>query len=60
LEVHYEPGRGFDVPISVLDVTLAREVLGWSPRLSFAEGLSRTLADLERSATFSTLDGFGA
>jgi UDP-glucose 4-epimerase len=60
LEVHYEPGRGFDVPVSVLDVTLAREVLGWSPRLSFAEGLSRTLADLERSATFSTLDGFGA
>jgi UDP-glucose 4-epimerase len=56
LEVHYEPGRGFDVPISILDVTLAREMLGWSPQLSFAEGVSRTLADLERSAMFSKLD----
>jgi UDP-glucose 4-epimerase len=56
IEVRYEPGRGFDVPVSILDVTLARDMLGWSPRVSFAEGVSRTLADLERGTAFSTLD----
>ena len=55
LEVHRECGRPFDVPISVLDVTLARIALGWSPRLSFSDGIARTLADLERRAVFSTL-----
>jgi UDP-glucose 4-epimerase len=56
LEVRHEPGRPFDVPISVLDVTLARSVLGWSPRLSFQEGIARTLRDLERQAALSMLD----
>ena len=56
LEVHREPGRPFDVPISVLDVTLARVALGWSPRLSFSDGMARTLADLERQVSLSTLD----
>lgn len=56
LKVHREPGRGFDVPVSVLDVELARVVLGWSPRLSFSDGMIRTLLDLERRAMFSTLD----
>ena len=55
IEVRYEPARGFDVPVSVLDVTLARDQLGWGPLLSFAEGMSRTLADLERATAFSTL-----
>jgi len=56
LEVHRELGRAFDVPVSVLDVTLARVVLGWSPRLKFSDGVVRTLADLERGAMLSTLD----
>jgi UDP-glucose 4-epimerase len=55
VEVRYEPGRGFDVPVSVLDIARARVELGWAPRLSFAEGVSRTLADLERATAFSTL-----
>jgi UDP-glucose 4-epimerase len=56
LEVRREAGRPFDVPISVLDVTLARTVLGWSPRLSFQEGMARTLRDLEQGAVISVLD----
>jgi len=40
----YKPARRFDVPINVLDIGLARRELGWSPRTSFGEGLSRTAA----------------
>jgi UDP-glucose 4-epimerase len=39
----YLPGRRFDVPVNVLDVSLAAEHLGWRPRCSFQEGLRRTL-----------------
>jgi UDP-glucose 4-epimerase len=56
LDVRRESGRPFDVPISVLDVTLAKNLLGWSPRLSFSDGVARTLRDLERRAVLSTLD----
>jgi UDP-glucose 4-epimerase len=55
IKVRYEPGRPFDVPISVLDVTLARAVLGWSARLSFSDGMVRTLQDLEQGGAFSNL-----
>jgi UDP-glucose 4-epimerase len=56
LVVHREPGRAFDVPVSVLDINLARSELEWTPALSFAEGLTRTLRDLEMKRSFSTLD----
>lgn len=48
--------RPFDVPVSILAVDLARTRLGWIPRLSFAEGVERTLGDLSMNAVFSTLD----
>lgn len=38
----YLPARAFDVPVSVLDISRAAEHLGWTPWLSFSEGLSRT------------------
>lgn len=47
--------RAFDVPVSVLSIDRARRVLGWSPRLSFSEGIQRTIRDFEEKATFSTL-----
>lgn len=40
----YEPGRKFDVPVNVLDITRARELLGWQPEISFHDGLVQTLA----------------
>ncbi len=39
----YLPGRPFDVPVNLLDITRAAEHLGWHPRYSFEEGLRRTL-----------------
>ena len=36
------PARGFDVPVSVLDISRAAELLDWHPETTFTEGLSRT------------------
>jgi UDP-glucose 4-epimerase len=55
LRVRRECGRPFDVPINVLDITRARLTLNWSPQLSFSDGISRTLVDLEKNADLSTL-----
>tara|TARA_E500000305_G_scaffold66500_1_gene52908 strand:- start:4556 stop:5515 length:960 start_codon:yes stop_codon:yes gene_type:complete len=55
-QVRYLPGRLFDVPASVLDISRAQTLLGWSPRLSFAEGCARMLDDLRANrSVFSTL-----
>jgi len=40
---NYAAARGFDVPRSVLSIERAASDLGWSPRTSFAAGLSRTV-----------------
>ena len=40
----YGPGRAFDVPVSVLDSSLARRELGWSPGISLEEGVARMTA----------------
>lgn len=39
----YLPARRFDVPVNVLNITRARKMLAWQPRVSFNEGLRRTL-----------------
>jgi UDP-glucose 4-epimerase len=46
IEVHYKPARDFDVRANVLDITLARSILDWSPKISLEEGLSRHIAYL--------------
>lgn len=56
LDVRREPSRPFDVPVSVLDISRARNVLDWRPCLSFTEGMKRTMADLIANAALSTLD----
>lgn len=40
----YKPARRFDVSSNVLDISVAKRELDWSPRISFAEGLERTAA----------------
>lgn len=40
--VAFEPGRAIDVPRNVLDISRARETLGWSPGVTLDEGLART------------------
>jgi UDP-glucose 4-epimerase len=42
VERRYLPGRPFDVPVNVLDPSLARTELGWSPTVSLHEGIART------------------
>ena len=59
LAVHRECGRSFDVPVSVLDVTLARDTLGWSPLLSFSDGMAHTLGDFERRLSPTRLNSRG-
>ena len=42
--VEYAAARTLDVPANVLDASLARRLLGWTPRTSLGEGLRRTHA----------------
>lgn len=44
----YLPGRAIDVPVSVLDCSLAARELGWTPRVGLPEGLAKTVAWLKR------------
>ena len=56
LQVTHAGARAFDVPVSILDVTLARSTLGWVPLLSFSDGMARMLLDVCGGREFSTLD----
>jgi UDP-glucose 4-epimerase len=44
LEPDYAPHRPGDVPESLADVSLARELIGYEPSVAFEEGLERTIA----------------
>lgn len=40
-EIEYAPARGFDVPHTWLDISLAARVLGWAPRRDLRRGVSQ-------------------
>lgn len=42
--VKYSPGRAGDVKYSVADISQAGQYLGYTPRVDFEEGLTRTIA----------------
>jgi len=42
LDVRHTPGRPFDVPSNVLDVSKAARLLPWAPRTALEDGLRRT------------------
>jgi UDP-glucose 4-epimerase len=44
LDIQWKPGRPLDVPISVLAIDRAREILGWTPKTTFESGLNKTIA----------------
>jgi UDP-glucose 4-epimerase len=50
LRVHYREARAFDVPVSILDNTLAGKMLRWSPRVSLRTGIQRTARWMEARA----------
>ncbi|WP_162242629.1 NAD-dependent epimerase/dehydratase family protein [Methylobacterium sp. Leaf88] len=39
---NYRSYRAADVPISILDISLAKHEMNWSPQVSLADGLART------------------
>ena len=39
LRPRYLPGRGFDVPRIVLDISRVRAATGWGPQTSLSEGM---------------------
>lgn len=52
VERRYLPARAFDVPVSVLDISKAAELLNWAPQTPFAEGISRTVQWLKGNRGF--------
>jgi UDP-glucose 4-epimerase len=44
IKVQYKPARRFDVRTSVLDISQAQKILGWSPKISLEQGLSTYVA----------------
>jgi UDP-glucose 4-epimerase len=50
-EPEFAPARTGEMPRSCLDVTRAREELGWQPTIELAEGLRRTVAWSAAQAT---------
>jgi len=46
-DVTYAPGRPVDVPVNILDASLAKQEMGWEPRVTLAEGLRRTWAFIQ-------------
>lgn len=47
IQVRYTPGRKIDVPINILDINLAKDILKWEPTVSFEEGLELTLKEFK-------------
>jgi len=44
VEPKFEPARPGDVRDSLADISLARELIGYSPKVSFSEGLAKTFS----------------
>jgi len=47
LKVNYEHGRPFDVPVNILDISLAKQVLRWEPKTNLREGIRKMLNTLK-------------
>jgi nucleoside-diphosphate-sugar epimerase len=51
--VHVEPRKG-DVRHSIADISRARDLLGYTPRVTFREGLSQTVDWFKKERAGST------
>lgn len=47
LDIHYAAARPYDVAASILDITLARRELGWSPTIGFEQGIRLVIRQLQ-------------
>ena len=41
-QVNYKPGRSFDVPVNVLDITKIKQELNWKPAVTLVDGIRNT------------------
>lgn len=46
IKAQYRAKRKFDVPVSVLDISLAQDILNWRPKTSFEVGVESTVRAL--------------
>jgi len=46
IKVKYTQGRKIDVPINILDTTLAKKVFGWKPKVLIEQGIKTVLSNL--------------
>ncbi len=60
IAAHYEPERAGDVKHSQADITRAKEVIGYVPRMFFAEGLSQTITYYKQLGTQLTPSSAGS
>lgn len=44
VKANFTPGRKDDVPCNILDITRAKQELGWQPTLTLEQGIARLLA----------------
>lgn len=51
IERRYLPGRSIDVPVNILDSTLARLEFGWTPRIQLEEGIVKTVEWMRETLT---------
>lgn len=45
--IDFLPSRNFDVPVSELDITRARDLLQWEPEVSLTQGIQKTISYLK-------------
>jgi UDP-glucose 4-epimerase len=43
VDLRYTGGRGYDVPVNILDIERARRELSWSPEISLEDGIHRVM-----------------
>jgi len=48
LQVKYLPGRPFDIPVNVLDISRAKAHLGWEPKVRLEEGVFAAFEWMQR------------
>jgi UDP-N-acetylglucosamine 4-epimerase len=46
---NFEPGRVGDVRDSLADISLARDLIGYDPKVAFSEGLEKTFTRFRES-----------
>jgi nucleoside-diphosphate-sugar epimerase len=45
---NFLPARDVDVPANVLCIERAKQELGWTPKILFADGVARAVAECKR------------